>query len=180
MSNIIKNKKKRKLNDANAKLTKRSSQQVPDNSSQRVCAIDFDGTLAKQLTPHNPKVAGPPIPRSVKLVKKWMKDNERIVIFTSRVSPSTHNSIQIRYARKLISAWCKEYLGKSFPITSDKAPQLEIWDNKAHRVETNTGRVLANRDGISVSIGTNKDNKVVLVNHIPSHIYAERLRRGNR
>ena len=108
-----------------------------------IYAVDFDGTLAKQLIPHNPKVAGPPIPRTVSMVKKWLKAGETVVIFTSRVSPSTHNIVEIRYARKLISAWCKEYLGTRLAITSDKNPRFEIWDNKAHRVETNTGRVLA-------------------------------------
>jgi hypothetical protein len=105
--------------------------------------IDFDGTLAKQLHPYDPKVAGPPIPASVRLVKKWMANKEQIVIFTSRVSPATHNSLQIKFAKKLITAWCRKYLGKTFPITSDKHPSAEYWDNKAHRVETNTGRVLA-------------------------------------
>lgn len=106
-------------------------------------AIDLDGTLATQLIPHDPKVIGPPIPKMLALVKKWIKDGEKIVIFTSRVSPSNHTVLQIRYARKLISAYCKQYLGKVFPITSDKNSQFEIWDNKAHRVETNTGRILA-------------------------------------
>jgi hypothetical protein len=106
-------------------------------------AVDLDGTLAKQLIPHNPKVAGPPIPKMLQLVKRWLKAGETVVIFTSRVSPSTHNIVEIRYARKLITAWCREYLGTTLAITSDKNPRFEIWDNKAHRVETNTGRVLA-------------------------------------
>src|ERR1035437_9807851 len=137
----------RKLTHANAKPTRYSSQQghrdAPKQSTNSIKACDFDGTLAKEQVPYDLHTAGLAIPRTIKLVKKWMRDKEQIVIFTSRVSPSAHNNLQIRYARKLISAWCTHYLGRSFPITSDKHPRMEIWDNRSHRVETDTGRVLA-------------------------------------
>ena len=120
-----------------------------------VKAIDFDGTLAKEVKPYDNKVAGPPIKSTINLVKKFMKDNEKIVIFTSRVCRTAHTTLEIRYARKLISAWCKQYLGRVFPITAEKHPRFEYWDNKAHRVETNTGRILAQ------SILTKQDRKML-------------------
>ena len=105
--------------------------------------IDFDGTLAKEVEPYNPREAGPPISSTIKLVKQWMKDREKIVIFTSRVCSTAHTITEIRYARKLITAWCRHYLGRSFPITAEKHPKAIMYDNRAHRIETNTGKILA-------------------------------------
>lgn len=124
------------------------------NKAKTIKAVDFDGTLAVQMEPYNPKEAGPPIPATIKLVKQWIKKKEKIVIFTSRVNEVTHTQLEIRYARKLITAWCKKFLGKSFPITAVKHPDFEYWDNKAHRVETNTGRILSQRITQSVMSST--------------------------
>jgi hypothetical protein len=115
----------------------------PHESPETIKAIDFDGTLAKEVKPYNPKEAGPPIKSTIKLVKQWMKDREKIVIFTSRVCSTAHTITEIRYARKLITAWCRHYLGKSFPITAEKHPKAIMYDNRAHRIETNTGKILA-------------------------------------
>ena len=124
--------------------SRRNANAKPDNI-RPIMAIDFDGTLAKEIKPFDYKVAGPPIPRTIKLVKKWIKDKEKIVIFTSRVS-RIHSDIRIRYTRKLINAWCKQHIGTTFPITSDKNPKYIYWDNNAHRIETDTGRILAEKE----------------------------------
>lgn len=119
---------------------------IADHVMQKtIKACDFDGTLAFEMHPYDRLKAGPPVPKMLALVKKWIKDGEQIVIFTSRVCTATHTNLELKYARKLISAWCKHYLGKTFPITAEKHPQFEIWDNKAHRVQTNTGKILASK-----------------------------------
>lgn len=134
------NKKGRAISQGNARKHTTSS---PVKDDYSIKAIDFDGTIAIQMEPYDPKKAGPPIPEAIKLVKQWFKEKQKVVIFTSRVNTLTHTNAQIIYARRLIQAWCRHHLGRSLPVTAIKHPMFEIWDNKAHRVETNTGRVLA-------------------------------------
>lgn len=113
--------------------------------SNSIKAVDFDGTLSKESKPHDPTKTGPPIKPMVNLVRSWIKEGAKVVIFTSRMCTAVHSDKELRRTRLLIEAWCVKHLGKRLPVTAEKHPAFEYWDNKAHRVESNTGRVLAKR-----------------------------------
>lgn len=105
-----------------------------------IVAVDFDGTLAKHVTPFDPKLAGKPIPKMLFRVKKFIKDGEKVVILTARVHSSI-NKTQRRYTHKLIEAWCLKYLGKRLPITSEKSPLFKVmYDDRA--IQVKNGKII--------------------------------------
>jgi hypothetical protein len=101
--------------------------------------IDVDKTLAKFEKWKGLDVVGKPIPEMVERVKKMLADGKDVRIFTARVS---HDPKGI--GRAAIEAWCHRYLGKALPVTCVKDQWfIDGYDDRMHRVEANTGKVLA-------------------------------------
>lgn len=105
--------------------------------------VDLDGTLAR----NDEGIAvnegiGSPIPAMVARVKLWLEQGWEVRVVTARVStnlPKTYRDHQ----QRLICAWTEEVFGTFLYATSEKDfGMLELWDDRARRVETNTGRVL--------------------------------------
>lgn len=104
--------------------------------------VDFDGTLAyydgwtHQL--------GDPIPVMLDRVKEWLAEGKTVKIVTARVSKTTRDpSKDVEQQRNLIQLWCLAYLGQTLEVTCEKDyGMIELWDDRARRVETNTGRLL--------------------------------------
>ena len=72
-------------------------------------------------------------------VKRWLSDGEDVRIFTARVSDDP-DSVQ----RRMIEDWCREHIGQVLAITCVKDHQMvEMWDDRAVRVERNTGKRLS-------------------------------------
>ena len=102
--------------------------------------VDFDGTLAyhKWISIDH---TGEPIPEMVEKVKGWLKAGMKVKIVTARVSGS---KAEAKRARKPVEAWCLEHLGVVLEVTCSKDfDMIELWDDRAVRVETNTGRQLS-------------------------------------
>jgi hypothetical protein len=101
-------------------------------------AVDLDGTLAEY---HGwSDVIGKPIPAMVDRVLHWLGEGKEVRIFTARVS-SKHKDAEMQRAR--IRSWCWEHLKADLQVTAEKDLScVEIWDDKARRVEFNTGRML--------------------------------------
>ena len=98
--------------------------------------VDFDGTLAFYDEWRGSDHVGEPIQATVDRVLRWIKDGEDVRIFTARADD--------RVSCQAINRWSLDILGKVLPITNKKDKHCkEIWDDKAHRVETNTGRCLS-------------------------------------
>lgn len=98
--------------------------------------VDMDGTLAEYHGFKGPAVIGAPVPAMVKRVKAWLDKGEKVKIFTARANMPA--------AVTAIKAWCKEHLGRELPVTNVKDHRMrELWDDRAHRVEKNTGVKLA-------------------------------------
>ena len=102
--------------------------------------VDFDGTLAEYHGPGNAFIARPVTPM-VERVKKWLEEGKEIRIITARVSSKVEP-----YARNIallfIGAFCKKYIGRMLEVTAEKDYEmLELWDDRAVSVETNTGRI---------------------------------------
>ena len=113
--------------------------------------VDLDGTLAHYEKWVGPEHIGEPIPEMVERVRGWMAEGKEVRIFTSRVWPgdgiwpgeNTKRRNDAWLARSAIWHWCYTHLGRALPVTHEKDPYMvELWDDRARRVETNTGRVL--------------------------------------
>lgn len=102
--------------------------------------VDFDGTLAVYKDFEGVDVLGEPIPVMVERVRRWLSKGDDVVIFTARVHPDNGDEAQV--SADAIRKWCLEQFGVELEVTCMKDPKMmEIWDDKAVRVEENTGLV---------------------------------------
>ena len=121
--------------------------------------IDLDGTLAYYDGWRGADHIGEPIPAMLELVKAALRDGYDVRIFTARVSCPAYPISPVasrplnregrlalqriqdaETARRAINAWCEKHFGQRLPITNVKDWQMvELWDDKAIGVVTNTG-----------------------------------------
>lgn len=94
--------------------------------------VDLDGTLAEHHGQMNG--IGDPIPSMVNRVKRWLEQGREVRIMTARAGDSQQIPI--------IRAWLKKNGLDGLTITNKKDNAMaQLWDDKARRVERNTGRV---------------------------------------
>jgi hypothetical protein len=99
--------------------------------------VDLDGTLAKYDGWQGEDHIGNPIPLMTAKVRQWLKLHEDVRILTARAGNGEHSIAVVR-------AWCKRHLGRELPVTDRKDFQMrELWDDRAVRVQTNTGRLMS-------------------------------------
>lgn len=107
--------------------------------------VDLDGTLAVQdeNAPWDPLVIGPPIPRMVKRIKAHLARGTEVRILTARGS-GKDESPELKLAiKEAIKKWCLKHLGVSLRVTHSKDyAMILLYDDRAVRVERNTGRLL--------------------------------------
>lgn len=97
--------------------------------------VDLDGTLA-HYTEWGDGSVGDPIALMVKRVKKWLSEGREVRIVTARCSGQDAAQQQ-----HLIESWCVKHLGVKLLCTAAKDfKMIELWDDRAVRVEKNTGR----------------------------------------
>src|ERR1700675_4679229 len=87
-----------------------------DHSTDRDTAmgwigVGLDGTLAQYESWVSPKHIGPPVPKMLERVKRWIAEGREVRIFTARVSDPT----QAVDARRAIEAWL---LNNGLPMLS--------------------------------------------------------------
>lgn len=109
--------------------------------------VDLDGTLAEY---HEWSMRiGKPIPLMAERVKAWLAQGIEVRIVTARVGRPEPGRVldtpeKIEEIRKTIENWCERHLGQRLKVTNEKDfGMLELWDDRAIQVESNTGRVLA-------------------------------------
>jgi hypothetical protein len=103
--------------------------------------VDLDGTLAEYTEWKGPTHIGAPIPLMVNRVKQWIKEGVEVRIFTARVSKYNPARIEAMYA---IMDWTTKVFGVMLTVTAEKDyDMLELWDDRATKVEFNTGRILS-------------------------------------
>lgn len=94
--------------------------------------VDLDGTLAQHDGWRGSRYIGPPIPKMLARVKKWLKQGRIVKIFTARANDPD--------AIPAIKAWCREHIGQELEITATKDYSMfELWDDRAIQVIPNTG-----------------------------------------
>lgn len=102
-----------------------------------IIACDLDGTLAYQDGWHGPEHIGEPIPLMLARVLQWIKEGNKVCIFTARVSETNPNK---DISREAIKKWCIKHIGQELEITADKKMEfVTFFDDKAIHVGHNTG-----------------------------------------
>ena len=102
-------------------------------------AVDWDGVMVEYHGYEGPAVFGPSIQPMVDRVTRWLADGHEVIIHTSRVSLE-HN---IDSVTKSMHAIDERLIIMKLPplkITANKYIRItEFWDDRAVRVERNTG-----------------------------------------
>jgi len=98
--------------------------------------VDFDGTLAMYDYWRGIHHTGEPIPLMVERVKDWISSGIEVKVFTARLDDGNRE-----FAVRIIQEWCLKHIGQELPVTNVKTmSMIELWDDKAVRVEKNTGK----------------------------------------
>lgn len=98
--------------------------------------IDLDGTLAHYNGWQGVEHIGAPIPAMLERVKEWLAAGTEVRIFTARIG--------FPDAAEPIWLWLETQGLPRLTITNVKdSNMIELWDDRAVRVETNTGRVIS-------------------------------------
>jgi len=107
----------------------------PPRSSGPWFGVDLDGTLAVWDSRSTLDRIGPPVPAMVDYVRRMIANGIRVKIFTARAAdPAQIPKIQ---------AWLVQNGLPDLEITNVKDYQMErLYDDRAVRVEANTGRIL--------------------------------------
>jgi hypothetical protein len=99
--------------------------------------VDLDGTLAKMEGWQGPTQIGEPIKPMVDRVKRWLKQGKTVKIMTARAASDDEKIISA------IKMWCKQHIGQELEVTNKKDLNMAaLFDDKAVRVEKNTGKIL--------------------------------------
>jgi hypothetical protein len=99
--------------------------------------VDLDGTLAEYHGRISIDHIGAPVPAMVERVKAWLEEGIEVRIFTARVSHPSRR----REAACAIGDWCEKHGLPRLRTTNAKDfDMIELWDDRAVRVETNSGK----------------------------------------
>ena len=98
-------------------------------------AVDFDGTLSaydgQETIDYDPSRCGPPVPKMVERIKKWLAQGDEVVIFTARLHPS-HGPEKVKMGEEAIKTWCMWVFGRELKVTCMKDPEIRVfYDDKA-------------------------------------------------
>ncbi len=105
--------------------------------------VDLDHTLAVyESGMAGTGTIGKPIPRMARRVRRWLAAGREVRIMTARVNKIA--GWDHEFQRKLIEAWCMMHFGVKLQVTNEKdLAMIELWDDRAVRVEADTGRKLS-------------------------------------
>lgn len=107
--------------------------------------VDLDGTLAMYSRWKGIDHIGEPIPVMVERVKQWLRQGTTVKIFTARMHGHGVALLEGGTADVVtpIQQWCLKHIGQVLEVTNVKDfKMIELWDDRAVRVETNTGRII--------------------------------------
>ena len=105
--------------------------------------VDLDGTLAEYHDWSGGFSIGRPVPAMIERVKNWLAAGAEVKIMTARVSSKVPKNILTRQ-QALIKSFCLWQFGRELEATAEKDyAMIELWDDRVHKVEKNTGRILA-------------------------------------
>jgi hypothetical protein len=96
--------------------------------------VDLDGTLAHEIgEPQDADQIGEPVEPMMRRVRQWIADGKTVKIFTARAS--------VPRQIDLVKQWLKQHNLPDLEVTNAKDfLMVELWDDRAVRVETNSGQ----------------------------------------
>lgn len=102
---------------------------------------DLDGTLSQHHDELNvAEEIGPPVPEMLARVQGWLALGWEVRVVTARVSSGLSKEFRSKQ-HKLICDWTERHVGTMLLATAEKDfNMIELWDDRAWRVEHNTGR----------------------------------------
>jgi hypothetical protein len=104
---------------------------------RRWIGVDLDGTLAEYHRWMGIEHIGKPVPAMLERVKGWLAEGVEVRIFTARVCRPADRGAAVRR----IGDWCEMHGLPRLTVTNVKDyGMIELWDDRAVRVETNIGR----------------------------------------
>lgn len=109
--------------------------------------VDLDGTLAVYDQGRYFPEIGPPIPRMVERVKRWIAEGKEVRIFTARVAATGR---QTEYGldgeafandqADKVQQWVYEHIGTNLQVTCQKDFQMtELWDDRCVQMISDMG-----------------------------------------
>lgn len=104
--------------------------------------VDLDGTLAHYEGWKGTHHIGAPLAPMVERVKGWLAAGKRVKIFTARMHGHGMPLIGggVEDVKTPIEEWCRQHIGQVLEVTNVKDfGMLELWDDRAIQVESNTG-----------------------------------------
>lgn len=108
-------------------------------------AVDLDGTLASYDPRRGIEHVGKPIPGMTDRVKQWHQAGFDVRIFTARASSGELIAP--------VQEWLVSLGLPALPVTNLRDKELlQIWDDRAIQVETNTGEVITPKQYISLDL----------------------------
>lgn len=115
------------------------------SEDEKWIGVDFDGTLAVDIGPHqeDPREQ-PPVELMLKRVQDWLAEGKDVRLVTARV---THGDLPPGEVPEMdqqqvewLEEWMTKYLGQTIPIQFWKDHNMkEFWDDRAVQVFKNTG-----------------------------------------
>jgi hypothetical protein len=97
--------------------------------------VDLDGTLAYYDESIRIPDIGLPVISMLERVRTWLREGKRVKIFTARAEDPEQVP--------LVQSWCIRHGLGRLEVTNQKDfRMIELWDDRAIRVQTNTGRML--------------------------------------
>ena len=105
---------------------------------------DLDGTISVYTKgDYNSFIVGPPIPKTVIILKRHLKEGRNCKIFTARVNTKTETPERLEKVKAAIREWCIKHLGQELELTCEKDYHMyAFYDDRAVQVEANTGVLL--------------------------------------
>lgn len=110
--------------------------------------VDLDGTLSLYDHWRGPNHVGEPIMPMLERVKKWVQEGKRVKIFTARAAPSGDPDYD-KNVRLAIHSWLLHWDLPPLEITCQKDfGMVELWDDRAVALVTNTGMISQQLDRV--------------------------------
>lgn len=108
---------------------------------RNVIAVDFDGTLAYDVSHGTSDDTGDPVPEMLHRVKGWVGSGIEVHILTSRMTgPDTDKA----HVRQVLQDWCEAHGLPRIPVTGTKWYYFAAYyDDRSVQVLTDTGHLVA-------------------------------------
>lgn len=104
--------------------------------------VDLDGTVAYYRGWEGVTHIGDPIPIMVDRIRQKRMEGIKVKIFTARVCMDNEGHT-VEQIRKMIEDWTEKHIGERLEVTNVKDfGMVELWDDRAIQVETNTGKMI--------------------------------------